>query len=224
MPPTPSPHALIRALRPSTPSVLPRALHRPPRQTPIPRFVARSTTAHAFTTTTSCPKSKPPASHDRGPPSQEDTQTDFGTLNILGDTAAPTTGIDACTADGFALNSGLRVTGSGVLLIGGEVFRWRPWIREGRVEGTVGEGGRGDDKGGMGKGGGGGGGRGLGTGRMRDQRGMWEVDPTAWGVLDLVWPKPGEYLLRSCHPFLGLVGHAAVIHSTLATVVGATRG
>ncbi|KAJ9666364.1 hypothetical protein H2201_003552 [Coniosporium apollinis] len=175
MPPAPSPHALIRTLRPSTSSALPRSLYR---RTPLsPARISR----RALTTTPSYPSpSKPPTSHDRGPASTEETQTDFGALNILGGTTAPTTGIDACTNDGFALNSGLRISGSGVLLVGGEVFRWRPWLREGRVEGTIGGGGKGNDKG---AGGGG-------VGKMRDARGMWEVDEGAWGVLDLVWPKP----------------------------------
>ncbi|KAJ9636386.1 hypothetical protein H2199_008061 [Coniosporium tulheliwenetii] len=133
MPPAPSPHALIRTLRPSTSSALPRSLYR---RTPLsPARISR----RALTTTPSYPSpSKPPTSHDRGPASTEETQTDFGALNILGGTTAPTTGIDACTNDGFALNSGLRISGSGVLLVGGEVFRWRPWLREGRVEGTIG--------------------------------------------------------------------------------------
>ena len=123
---------------------------------------------------------RPPKSRDRGPKSTEDTQTDFGALDVLGNTPAPTTGIDACAPDGFALNNGLKLSGSGVLLVGGEAFRWRPWIREGRKEGTVGEGGVGNE------------GEGGGTGRLKNPKGQWEVQKEAWGVLDLVWPKPGS--------------------------------
>ena len=121
-------------------------------------------------------QSKPPKSRDRGPKSDEDTQTDFGALDVLRNTAAPATSIDATTPDGFALNNQMRVSGCGLLLVGGEAFRWRPWLREGRKEGTVAEGGLGDDH--M-------------TGRLSNKKGQWEVHEGAWGVLELVWPKPG---------------------------------
>ncbi|KAJ4343409.1 hypothetical protein N0V95_006671 [Ascochyta clinopodiicola] len=120
-------------------------------------------------------QSKPPKSRDRGPKSEEDTQTDFGALDVLRNTAAPATSIDATTNDGFALNNQMRVSGCGLLLVGGEAFRWRPWVRAGRKEGTVAEGGLGDD---------------AMTGRLTNAKGQWEVHEGAWGVLELVWPKP----------------------------------
>ncbi|KAF2662028.1 hypothetical protein K491DRAFT_764650 [Lophiostoma macrostomum CBS 122681] len=118
--------------------------------------------------------SAPPKSRDRGPKSKEDTQTDFSELDVLRNTAPPATGIDACTSDGFALNNNMRISGSGILLVGGEVFRWRPWVRDGRAEGGVGIG---SVDGQM-------------SGRLRNGKGQWEVDEGAWGVLELVWPKP----------------------------------
>lgn len=111
---------------------------------------------------------KPPKSRDRGPASKEDTQTDFARLNVLNNATGPTTGIDACTNDGFALNSGLKVSGSGVMLAGGEVFRWRPWAAKGDGQGT--------------------------RRKMTNNKGQWEVDKVAWGLLDLLWPKPGSLL------------------------------
>jgi NADH dehydrogenase [ubiquinone] 1 alpha subcomplex assembly factor 3 len=126
-----------------------------------------------------------PKSKDRGPPSKEDTQTDFAAMNVLGATPAPTTAVDTCMEDGFALNSGLRVTGAGVLLYGGEAFKWRPWTSENRKEGTIGAGGTGnDDKGVKSPG-----------GRLQNNKGQWEVDKAAWGVLDLAWPKPDLLIL-----------------------------
>lgn len=108
-----------------------------------------------------------PTSHDRGPPSKEDTQTDFAALNVLGNIPAPTTAIDACLDSGFHLNSGVKVTGGdGVLLVGGEAFAWRPW--------KVNEGKRAD---------------------MVNKKGQFEVDEQAWGLLGLVWPRPGELAL-----------------------------
>lgn len=68
-----------------------------------------------------------PKSKDRGPASKEDTQTDFNAMNVLGNMPAPTTAVDMCIPDGFALDSGLRISGAGVLLAAGEAFAWRPW-------------------------------------------------------------------------------------------------
>lgn len=58
--------------------------------------------------------------------------------------------------------------GTGVLLVGGEAFAWRPW-EAGSGEGMAGGGGK----------------------RMVNGKGQWDVANEAWGVLGLVWPKPG---------------------------------
>lgn len=155
----PPPHrrpSLVRAIhasvpRPSASSSSPSS---PPRKPPPPSAPQRPTTG------------RPPRTRDRGPASSEDTQTDFSALDVLGGTPAPATGVDACLADGFVLNNGCAVHGSGVLVVGGEAFRWRPW----RAEGS------------------GGGGN-----RLLNARGQWEVGEAAWGVLDVVWPKPGMF-------------------------------
>ncbi|KAF1846176.1 uncharacterized protein K460DRAFT_367002 [Cucurbitaria berberidis CBS 394.84] len=120
-------------------------------------------------------QSRPPKTRDRGPRSDEDTQTDFSALDVLRNTAAPATSIDACTSDGFALNNQMRITGCGLILIGGEAFRWRPWLQESNKEGTAAEGGAGDD---------------AMTGRLLNAKNQWEVQESAWGVLELVYPKP----------------------------------
>jgi hypothetical protein len=109
---------------------------------------------------TSRPVFSRPKSTDRGPASTEDTQTDFGNLDVLGNTPAPTTGIDACTNEGFHLNNGLKMNGCGTLLIGGEAFRWQPWVSQ--------------------------------NGKLKNHKGLWEVGKECWGLLDLVWPKPGK--------------------------------
>lgn len=118
----------------------------------------------------------PPNTTDRGPKSNEDTQTDFGELDVLRNTAPPATAIDNCTEDGFALNNDMKIYGSGLFLVGGEAFRWRPWLREDRKEGTVAQGGVGED---------------AMSGRLENAKRQWDVPKEAWGVLDLVWPKPG---------------------------------
>lgn len=120
-------------------------------------------------------QSRPPKSRDRGPKSDEDTQTDFNALDVLRNTAAPATSIDATTPDGFALNNQMRVSGCGLLLVGGEAFRWWPWLGEGtREEG--------------------------GTARLKNKKGQWEIAQGGWGALELVWPKPG--MSRPCDLYL----------------------
>jgi hypothetical protein len=62
------------------------------------------------------------------------------------------------------------VSGTGVILVSGEVFRWRPWVREMSTEDVGGKQRR----------------------TLLNKKGQWDVDESAWGVLDLVWPKPGK--------------------------------
>ncbi|CAK7267987.1 hypothetical protein SEPCBS119000_002831 [Sporothrix epigloea] len=62
------------------------------------------------------------------PPAAPRGATDFNSLNIFGDTPVPSTSVDICYSNGFKLNSGLQtLDGSGLLLVGGEAFAWRPW-------------------------------------------------------------------------------------------------
>lgn len=107
------------------------------------------------------------ASKDRGPRSSETTQTDFDSLNILNNIPVPSTSIDACAWDGFHLNSGVKITeGNGVLLVAGEAFTWAPWLAK-------------DSEGGKE------------SYRLLNEKGQWEVEDESWGILGLVWPKPG---------------------------------
>ncbi|KAI0481504.1 hypothetical protein F4859DRAFT_422123 [Xylaria cf. heliscus] len=61
--------------------------------------------------------------NDQPPP------TDFDAMDLLAKTPIPSTTVDICMSDGFQLNSGARIDdGSGVLLVGGEAFKWVPWM------------------------------------------------------------------------------------------------
>lgn len=121
------------------------------------------------------PPSSPPFSTDRGPTSREDTQTDFSAMNVLGNTPPPTTAIDACLSDGFHLDNGVKIGGgSGCLLIGGEAFSWRPWKASSTSTGDM---------------------AGIARPRMINAKGQWAVGENAWGVLDVVWPKPDLLIL-----------------------------
>ncbi|KAI0200704.1 hypothetical protein F4808DRAFT_149316 [Astrocystis sublimbata] len=62
-----------------------------------------------------------------GPP-----PTDFAAMDVLGNTPIPSTTVDICMSDGFQLNSGARIDdGSGVICVGGEAFKWQPWLLRG---------------------------------------------------------------------------------------------
>ncbi|KAI1641014.1 hypothetical protein F4809DRAFT_588411 [Biscogniauxia mediterranea] len=95
-----------------------------------------------------------------GPP-----PTDFGALDVLGNTPVPSTSVDICMSEGFQLNSGVRITdGSGVLLIDGEAFKWQPWLLRGEK-------------------------------RLLNSKGQWEVPNESLAMLDLLWPRPDLLIL-----------------------------
>lgn len=117
------------------------------------------------------PRAQPPKpqTRDRGPRSSETTQTDFAALDVLGNLPTPATAVDACLDDGFHLDNGIKVTGGdGVLLVGGEAFTWRPW--------------QAFDHGGADA-----------KSMMVNEKGQFEVAEEVWGLLGLVWPRPGEF-------------------------------
>jgi hypothetical protein len=76
----------------------------------------------------------------------------------------PASSIDSCTPDGFELTNGVRIEDAGVLLVGGEVFSWKPWPKR-KQDG--------------------------GKGSFLNQMGQWEVGGETLGMLGLVWPRPG---------------------------------
>lgn len=113
-----------------------------------------------------------PKNAERGPKSTEDTQTDFGVMDVLGHVPTPATSVDACTSDGFHLDNGVKTEGgAGVLLVGGEAFKWEPWrcmdsnSNNGTSTATL--------------------------GAMLDaRRGVLSIPSQSLGLLELVHPKP----------------------------------
>ncbi|EDN93008.1 hypothetical protein SS1G_08873 [Sclerotinia sclerotiorum 1980 UF-70] len=102
-------------------------------------------------------------------------------LDVLGNTPSPSTSIDACLSDGFHLNSGVKIGGdgkfvegkwrggSGVLLVGGEAFGWRPWV--------YGEEEREKER------------------ELVNKKGQFDCADEVWGVLGCVWPRPDLLIL-----------------------------
>ncbi|EGO57419.1 hypothetical protein NEUTE1DRAFT_62277 [Neurospora tetrasperma FGSC 2508] len=108
-------------------------------------------------------------------------------MDMLGQTPIPSTAIDECFHDGFALNSGVQVTGgSGVLLVSGEAFEWRPWV----VVAGTGTGTGTGAEGGMGK-------AAIPPKRkLVNEKGQWDVSSEEqWGFLGRLWPRPDLLIL-----------------------------
>lgn len=146
----------IRLLSPRTATLAVRGLSRRPASTSY--LQTRPAAFH-----TSSPRSRT-AHNNETPPDQAPT-TDFGRMDVLANTPAPATSIDACAPDGFSLGGGSVEIGggSGALLIGGEAFIWRPWdVKEKK---------------------------------LINKKGQWEVpNPTeAFGLFGSLWPRPGMF-------------------------------
>lgn len=94
---------------------------------------------------------------------------------MLGNIPTPATAVDACLDDGFHLDNGVKITGGdGVVLVAGEAFAWRPWQLLKNVD---------DAK-----------------ASMVNAKGQFEIPEDAWGLLSLVWPRPGECLYLQLVP------------------------
>ncbi|KAH7241902.1 NADH dehydrogenase 1 alpha subcomplex assembly factor 3 [Fusarium tricinctum] len=142
--------ALSQATRPSTQSSI--AATRTAVSIVSPPFQASASSRRLF-------HDVPSRRRDQQPPAQP-PPTDFGELDVLGNTPAPSTSVDVCMYDGFGLNSGLTITdGNGVLLIDGEVFNWRPWEAKGSLN-------------------------------LVNKKGQFELPPSAFSLFDLIWPRP----------------------------------
>lgn len=115
-----------------------------------------------------------PAHHRRADPPKEPPKTDFEEMNVLGNAPVPATAVENCLDTGFILNGGVRVTDGSGVLLANGEA-FR-W-RPWEASGRM---------------------------ELVNRRGQFEVPAEAFGVLDLLWPRPGEwpplvpFLLRSC--------------------------
>ncbi|CCC11475.1 hypothetical protein SMACR_02132 [Sordaria macrospora] len=122
--------------------------------------------------------------HNNEPIPDSPPTTDFSEMDMLGQTPIPSTAIDECFHDGFALNSGVQISGgSGVLLVGGEAFEWRPWlVVSGQAE--VGDEAGGEQKGKEMK------------RKLINEKGQWVLErEEQWGFLGRLWPRPDLLIL-----------------------------
>lgn len=93
----------------------------------------------------------------------EPPPTDFNELNVLGDVPAPSTSVDVCMYDGFGLNSGITITGGNGALL---------------VNGEAFAWRPWEAKGSM---------------ELVNKKGQFEIPKEAFGVFDLLWPRPGTF-------------------------------
>ncbi|KAM0431064.1 hypothetical protein ACHAPT_005702 [Fusarium lateritium] len=121
-----------------------------------------TTLSHAPAQPTLCCRAfhaAPSRRKDQEPPAQA-PPTDFGELDILGNTPVPSTSVDVCMYDGFGLNSGATISdGNGALLVDGEAFNWRPWEAKGSLN-------------------------------LANKKGQFEIPAQAFALFDLIWPRP----------------------------------
>lgn len=139
-----------------------------------------SSSASPFSSTTQASSNKPGSGSGSGSVSgfgkvSDTPPTDFAALDVLGDLQGPAAGVEVITKDGFKLSNGIRINGAGVMLIDGEAFKWRPWLAKGYEE-KDNQNVRTKNK----------------LDLLRNARGQWAVYESCWGLLDLVWPKPGN--------------------------------
>lgn len=105
--------------------------------------------------------------------------TDFDELDVLNGVPGPSTAVKACYDDGFVLENGVRITdGAGALLVDGEAFTWKPWVA---LEG--------------------------GQDAMINSKGQFEVPEEAWGILRVLWPKPGRFSIMLIKTDLFYIGY-----------------
>ncbi|KAI1384860.1 uncharacterized protein F4822DRAFT_375222 [Hypoxylon trugodes] len=92
----------------------------------FPKYTTAKYTRTTPCTTSSFHTTAPRRAGDEPPP------TDFSALDVFGNMPIPSTAIEVCMPDGFQFNSGIKILdGSGVLLVGGEAFKWQPWLPRG---------------------------------------------------------------------------------------------
>lgn len=105
----------------------------------------------------------------------------FSSLNVLASAPPPASAVETIFDDGFLLSNGQRIRRGGALLVHAEAFEWRPAVRGSDAE------------------------------RRAVQQGTLELGPEAWGLLDVVHPKPGMPALRSSpHP---TPPHPSIVHN-----------
>ncbi|KAH8668502.1 hypothetical protein BX600DRAFT_510596 [Xylariales sp. PMI_506] len=106
--------------------------------------------------------------------------SDLGALDVLANAPPPSNSIDVCMSSGFKLNNGSRITdGSGVLLVSGEAFRWRPWESPASPDDSSQHHPRGGNA----------------AFRLLNAKGQYDINPQSLDLLAHLWPRPDLVVL-----------------------------
>ncbi|KAF4591466.1 DUF498 domain protein [Ophiocordyceps camponoti-floridani] len=91
--------------------------------------------------------------------------TDFKAMDVLGNTPAPSTSVDVCMSDGFGLNSGITISGGDGALL----VSGEAFVwRPWRVKGVM---------------------------ELVNEKGQFDVPDVAFGLFELLWPRPELLIL-----------------------------
>lgn len=101
---------------------------------------------------------------------QEHKPASFQDLDVLGNTPVPSTSVDICMYDGFTLNSGVTITDGDGALL---VDGEAFSWRPWEIKGEM---------------------------RVQNDKGQFDVPTEAFGVFDMLWPRPG----KNANPFFKL--------------------
>lgn len=92
-----------------------------------------------------------------------ETRANFSELDVLGSAPVPSTSVDVCMYDGFGLNSGVTIKDGDGALL---VSGEAFSWRPWEI---------------------------IGEKKLVNGRGQFEIPVGAFGVLDVLWPRPGEF-------------------------------
>ncbi|CCF46910.1 hypothetical protein CH063_03985 [Colletotrichum higginsianum] len=137
-------------------------------QRTLPRFAPRVSPTPLRPSTAAmqlCSQFHTSASSSREKPKDYQGATDFGEMDVLGNIPIPSTSIDACVPDGFHLNSGVKIMDGDAALLIGGEAF--AW-RPWEAKGTK---------------------------KLINAKGQFELPAEAFGLLELVWPRPDLLIL-----------------------------
>ncbi|KAG6004345.1 hypothetical protein E4U21_001158 [Claviceps maximensis] len=107
----------------------------------------------------------PPRFRSRRDTPSEPSPTDFNEMNMLGDVPAPSTSVDVCMYDGFGLNSGLTIANGDGALL---VHGEAFTWKPWEARGSL---------------------------KLTNDKGQFDLAPEAFGLFDLLWPRPDLLVL-----------------------------
>ena len=98
------------------------------------------------------------------PEGSSDPKEFLSQLDVLSGLPTPPSAVDSVFLDGFLLSDGQVIRGDGVFLLSNDVLRWRAFLQNGELEEAE---------------------------AKAKKTSMLELPGESWGLLDVIFPKPG---------------------------------